>query len=257
MAAPASLPVEAGRWRSASAVRVAGADAVRRLVPHSDSLEPDFAELTAEAGGPGRRRGPGCWSLARPGPGLVTDRAGWVKANVGSFQRLLKPLTDKFEGRIGNVTGASGPPAAGGRGGRPPRLDGHRVLGQYDLLVIEDDDDRDDQDVVYYVGPNVLALEKRVRVPAPGVPPVAGPPRGHPPGPVHGRAVAAAALPGPGRPDLRLGRRRPERRSSDALPAGDRGARKGKGATRWPTAALAPPRQPQQRADALAARWPG
>ena len=34
-----------------------------------------------------------------------------------------------------------------------------RVLGQYDLLIIEDENP-DDQDIVYYVGPNVLALEK-------------------------------------------------------------------------------------------------
>ena len=39
-----------------------------------------------------------------------------------------------------------------------------RVLGQYDLLVIEDEDP-DDQDIVYYVGPNVLALEKRFAFP--------------------------------------------------------------------------------------------
>jgi coenzyme F420 biosynthesis associated uncharacterized protein len=35
-----------------------------------------------------------------------------------------------------------------------------RVLGQYDLLVLEDEDP-EDQDLVYYVGPNILALEKR------------------------------------------------------------------------------------------------
>jgi coenzyme F420 biosynthesis associated uncharacterized protein len=42
-----------------------------------------------------------------------------------------------------------------------------RVLGQYDLLVIDDPDvaPADDQDVVYYVGPNVLALEKRFAFP--------------------------------------------------------------------------------------------
>src|SRR5690606_7531080 len=39
-----------------------------------------------------------------------------------------------------------------------------RVLGQYDLLIIEDEDP-DDQDIVYYVGPNVLALEKRFGFP--------------------------------------------------------------------------------------------
>ena len=35
-----------------------------------------------------------------------------------------------------------------------------RVLGQYDLLVIEDDKP-EDQDIVYYVAPNVLSLENK------------------------------------------------------------------------------------------------
>jgi coenzyme F420 biosynthesis associated uncharacterized protein len=39
-----------------------------------------------------------------------------------------------------------------------------RVLGQYDLLLVEDEDP-EDQDIVYYVGPNVLALEKRFAFP--------------------------------------------------------------------------------------------
>ena len=39
-----------------------------------------------------------------------------------------------------------------------------RVLGQYDLLVVEDETPTD-QDLVYYVGPNVLALEKRFAFP--------------------------------------------------------------------------------------------
>ena len=39
-----------------------------------------------------------------------------------------------------------------------------RVLGQYDLLVIEEEDPGD-QDLVYYVGPNVLALEKQFAFP--------------------------------------------------------------------------------------------
>jgi coenzyme F420 biosynthesis associated uncharacterized protein len=42
-----------------------------------------------------------------------------------------------------------------------------RVLGQYDLLVVEDPAEAslEDQDLVYYVGPNVLALEKRFAFP--------------------------------------------------------------------------------------------
>ena len=34
------------------------------------------------------------------------------------------------------------------------------MLGQYDLLLTEDED-RDDQDLVYYVGPNILSIEKK------------------------------------------------------------------------------------------------
>ncbi|GIR38319.1 MAG: hypothetical protein CM15mP49_37040 [Actinomycetota bacterium] len=36
-----------------------------------------------------------------------------------------------------------------------------RVLGQYDLLIIEDENP-EDQDIVYYVGPNVLAIERNM-----------------------------------------------------------------------------------------------
>ena len=39
-----------------------------------------------------------------------------------------------------------------------------RVLGQYDLLVIEDESP-EDQDIVYYVAPNVLMLEQRYAFP--------------------------------------------------------------------------------------------
>ena len=39
-----------------------------------------------------------------------------------------------------------------------------RVLGQYDLLVVEDEQP-DQQDLVYYVGPNVLGIEKRFGFP--------------------------------------------------------------------------------------------
>ncbi|MCA1692286.1 MAG: zinc-dependent metalloprotease, partial [Actinobacteria bacterium] len=39
-----------------------------------------------------------------------------------------------------------------------------RVLGQYDLLVIENEEP-EKQDIVYYVGPNILALEKRYGFP--------------------------------------------------------------------------------------------
>jgi coenzyme F420 biosynthesis associated uncharacterized protein len=39
-----------------------------------------------------------------------------------------------------------------------------RVLGQYDMLIVENENP-EDQDLVYYVGPNVLSLEKRYGFP--------------------------------------------------------------------------------------------
>ncbi|NNN22432.1 MAG: hypothetical protein HKL80_10585, partial [Acidimicrobiales bacterium] len=39
-----------------------------------------------------------------------------------------------------------------------------RVLGQYDLLLVEDENP-EDQDIVYYVGPNVVSLEERFALP--------------------------------------------------------------------------------------------
>jgi coenzyme F420 biosynthesis associated uncharacterized protein len=89
---------------------------------------------------------------------MVIDRAGWVDANIRSFRRLLSPLLDKLEGEGGasSLTRKFGAVELGTVLGWMSR----RVLGQYDLLLAEDED-RDDQDLVYYVGPNILAIEKR------------------------------------------------------------------------------------------------
>ncbi|MEL6983604.1 MAG: zinc-dependent metalloprotease, partial [Actinomycetota bacterium] len=45
-----------------------------------------------------------------------------------------------------------------------PGWTSNRVLGQYDLLIVEDERP-EDQDLVYYVGPNILSLEKRYGFP--------------------------------------------------------------------------------------------
>ena len=130
----------------------------------AQSLQRDFAEAPEEA----EQRvaeATGLRSLAGPARARVTDRAGWVEANVGSFQRLLKPLTDKLEGRTGNLTGAVARRAAGAEVGLLLGWMSARVLGQYDLLVVDDPEQADDQDLVYYVGPNILALEKRFAFP--------------------------------------------------------------------------------------------
>jgi coenzyme F420 biosynthesis associated uncharacterized protein len=128
------------------------------------SLEPDFREFTALAEELVAEE-TGLRSLAGPARARVTDRAGWVHANVASFRRLLRPLTTRLGERLG-----AGPVAGVGRsvaGAEVGALLGWmstRVLGQYDLLVIENEEP-EAQDIVYYVGPNILSLEKRYAFP--------------------------------------------------------------------------------------------
>jgi coenzyme F420 biosynthesis associated uncharacterized protein len=145
------------------AVRVSGREPFAESY-HYASLLPDFEELTAEAEEL-VYRATGLRSLAGPARARVTDRAGWVRANLASFSRLLRPLTDKLNERVGDSRLA--PIAQRATGAELGLLLGWmstRVLGQYDLLIIEEENP-DDQDIVYYVGPNVLALEKRFAFP--------------------------------------------------------------------------------------------
>src|SRR5947207_14770717 len=76
---------------------------------HYASLEPDFTEATARAEELVAAE-TGLRSLAGPARARVTDRAGWVRANLASFQRLLRPLTERLGERLG-----TGPMASAGR----------------------------------------------------------------------------------------------------------------------------------------------
>src|SRR3954468_24648708 len=145
------------------AVRVSGREPFAESY-HYASLLPDFEELTAEAEEL-VYRATGLRSLAGPARARVTDPAGWGRANIASFSRLLRPLTDKLGERMGNTRLT--PFAQRATGAELGLLLGWmstRVLGQYDLLIIEDENP-DEQDIVYYVGPNVIALEKRFAFP--------------------------------------------------------------------------------------------
>ncbi len=154
-------------WQLAErvAVRAAGREPfAESYLAHS--LQRDFDEATAEAEEL-VAEATGLRSLSGPARARVTDRAGWVHANVRSFQRLLRPLTDKLEDRTGGPLGAVTRRVAALEVGVLLGWMSGRVLGQYDLLVIEDPAEAapEDQDLVYYVGPNVLALEKRFAFP--------------------------------------------------------------------------------------------
>jgi putative hydrolase len=144
------------------AVRVAGRETFAESY-HYASLQPDFDELTAEAEGL-VAEATGLRSLAGPARARVTDRAGWVHANVNSFRRMLRPITDKLGVMMSSPLAPVGRAVAGAELGTMLGWMSTRVLGQYDLLLIEDEDP-DEQDIVYYVGPNVIALEKRFAFP--------------------------------------------------------------------------------------------
>ncbi len=127
---------------------------------HAVSLEPDFREFTSLAEDLVAET-TGLRSLAGPARARVADRAKWVDANVASFQRLMRPILEKVgpnvgSGRLAPVTRR----VSGAELGLMLGWMSTRVLGQYDLLVIEDERP-EEQDLVYYVGPNILAIEKR------------------------------------------------------------------------------------------------
>ncbi len=158
----ADVPVEAALdpidWRLAERVarRVAGRD------PFADSylaasLRDDFRELTARAEElVGEATG-----LQVPSPAVAeaVDRGSWVSANVSSLQRLFAPLTQRVGVRLQHHRAAPfGRRVAGTETGVLLGYLAQRVLGQYDLLVV---DEAGGADAVYYVGGNVLALEKR------------------------------------------------------------------------------------------------
>ena len=145
------------------AIRVAGREPFADSY-HYASLQPDFDELTAlaeelVADATGLR------SLQGPARPRVTDRTGWVRANIASFRRLLRPVSERLGERLGSSPLAPfTQKVAGMEVGTLLGWMSSRVLGQYDLLLVEDENP-EDQDIVYYVGPNVISLEKRFSFP--------------------------------------------------------------------------------------------
>lgn len=153
-------------WETARSVagRVA-----RQHAPLTDyerqSLESDFQEMTARAEELVEAE-TGLRSLAGPARARVADRSQWVDANVASFQRLLRPVLEKLAtrleggGRWSPVPVQMSRQVAGAELGLVLGWMSGRVLGQYDQLIIEDERP-EDQDIVYYVGPNIVGVERR------------------------------------------------------------------------------------------------
>jgi coenzyme F420 biosynthesis associated uncharacterized protein len=122
------------------------------------SLRDDFSEATARAEEL-VVEATGLRSAAGPAVAQVVDRTEWVRANVVSFRRLLEPaltqlqtaaLPEPLAGATRTVTGAQLGLVLGWMA--------TRVLGQYDMLFAEG---ADSGGMVSYVGPNIVALERR------------------------------------------------------------------------------------------------
>lgn len=94
-----------------------------------------------------------------PARARVVDRSGWVRANLSSFRHLLDPILERLD-----TNTMPGPLATAARSVTGAQLGvvlgwmSTRVLGQYDVLIAEGEHDGD---VVSYVGPNIVALERR------------------------------------------------------------------------------------------------
>jgi coenzyme F420 biosynthesis associated uncharacterized protein len=157
--------VEAVAWGLAErvAVRVAGTEPLARSY-HYTSLAPDFEELTAEAEELVFQE-LGFRSLRGAARAQVVDRADWVRANIGSMRRLLRPLTERLSSSLRGPFAIPAQTLSGIEVGTMLGWMATRVLGQYDALLMEEESDVAAGDVVYYVGPNVLALEKRFGFP--------------------------------------------------------------------------------------------
>ena len=119
------------------------------------SLDADFGALTVVA-----EELVGEHTGLHPGGNVnavVLDRREWVDSNLSSMRNLLDPLMQRFGERMAhNPFAPIGRKVAAAELGALLGYVAQRVLGQYDLLV---PDDRGE--AVYYVGANVLGLEKR------------------------------------------------------------------------------------------------
>ena len=119
------------------------------------SLDADFGALTVVA----EELVAAHTGLHPPGHvrAVVLDRREWVDSNLASMRNLLDPLMQRFGEKMAhNPFAPIGQRIAAVEMGALLGYVAQRVLGQYDLLV---PDDRGE--AVYYVGANVLGLEKR------------------------------------------------------------------------------------------------
>jgi coenzyme F420 biosynthesis associated uncharacterized protein len=119
------------------------AEDVAEVVLHADKLVSEFTGLSV-AGGPASR------------PWVMT-RGEWIDQNLRGFEQLLEPVAVKLlSGKGGGGSGALRRRVLAFQFGAILGYLARRVLGQYDLFV-----PADDRDLIYFVGPNIVELERK------------------------------------------------------------------------------------------------
>ena len=114
------------------------------LVPHAEDLITAYTGMQVHGS---RSR---AWVMAR---------SEWIRANLNGLQRLIEPLATRV------LAGKTDRPdfrrkAMGAQAGALLGYVGKRVLGQYDVFL-----PRDDEGLLYFVGPNVAEVERRYGLP--------------------------------------------------------------------------------------------
>jgi len=98
-------------------------------------------------------RGPGSPEVA------VVSRTDWVESNIAVFSRLLAPAEEAMAAKSSGIGSAIGGNVIAVELGALLGLLSRRVLGQYEMVLPSGDDESGD--VVYFVGANVLWMERQ------------------------------------------------------------------------------------------------
>lgn len=133
----------------------------------AESLSDDFDQVTRLAEGLVAEE-TGLVASTGPAQCRVIDRREWIEANVSNFKVMMGPLAERMAAATAGIE-IHGPAAWVARLARDGTravvsiemgavlgFVAQRVLGQYDLFLPEEG-----ADAVYYVGANVLSLEKK------------------------------------------------------------------------------------------------
>lgn len=148
-------------WETAAGIgaRLAGPGPVTGPAERARLVE-DFAEATEEADALVQE----VTDLRLPGPSSrpwVMSRGEWVSQNLRGLEAVLEPAAARLMGR--RMEGSMAPIRRRVLAAQVGAILGYmarKVLGQYDLFLPPDD-----RDIMYFVGPNVVELERRHRFP--------------------------------------------------------------------------------------------